>query len=761
MNNAEEDNVNGRVGGEDNGGEAEAEEAADELRGDGGNDDDSQVSDDDDGSLHSESTTDTDEPDDDVIPSEDEGEDGDGLGEESVEYTAEFISDRLPHICSIYDSLIAAIRGYTKSDVRRVARIVSERCKKPVEVLTIDLSGYRHDFKVAKRVTKILGGLDLRELKEVELEFDGSQDDIHPLKAAVVDHYISFLLRSVTSVTHLTRITVPILGSNEELWSEFLTRFKKSIVRLGIGAHWRGTGSGSRLNSNSIVRRLGQVPDLRHLMLHLSSRDAEPFVSVLFQGISHLQALQSLQIHISHCRDRRADTAAAVTGVDGVITLSRSLKRLSITRSPNALADESFDCCQVMESLLHSESVDWLRLDGLGLQATRLNPQDTTSNESIETIVLMNCTIEAPGWSLLQRFRGVKSIELTGVKSDLGYHASWSELFLVLPRLASFSDHSSGRMFGNQAGYLRQNCREHTLARVATRIASAPSPSLAKLSLETTAGVQGFCTRLPSLATLVRNSKGSLSLYHQDENGPTACNANLGFISSGVEQATSLTKFDLTCVRSSLTSPSVIAFLRALQASRSVDTFTGEFGVVVHWGEDPHCLDGALFDLFSLNKTLKCFGLRVKMFISDSSRQSLLAKCNETILSAVVRGLKHNQTLKELTYVSDSWLKNVTPSLLDALQHNVTLEGIRNDLGWRPRTIPEEVEWFLALNRYKRRCLVKASEVPIGCWSAVFERIVKDDRCDVLYHFLKRSLPLLRSRRGILRPVPPPIEEIN
>jgi hypothetical protein len=49
----------------------------------------------------------------------------------------------------------------------------------------------------------------------------------------------------------------------------------------------------------------------------------------------------------------------------------------------------------------------------------------------------------------------------------------------------------------------------------------------------------------------------------------------------------------------------------------------------------------------------------------------------------------------------------------------------------------------------------------LGLAFAVFERIVTDDRCDVLYPFLKRSLPLLQSRRGILPPVPPPVEEIN
>jgi hypothetical protein len=271
------------------------------------------------------------------------------------------------------------------------------------------------------------------------------------------------------------------------------------------------------------------------------------------------------------------------------------------------------------------------------------------------------------------------------------------------------------------------------------------SPKLSKLTLETTASDRkGHDRRLPSLADLVQHSKGSLTLIHVDDYYIRVGDANLSYIWTGLD-ASSLTELNLTFKCYGLTASAVVAFLSVLHRKRALKTFTGELYVNEEWDSD--CLDNVLFDLITTTSMIKTFGLRLRSLRSSSTKEY-----NVAILRTVIRGLEHNQSVTTLVSLP-RYFYAVTKSLLSLLQRNYTLERLLHYRFEEP--IEKEIKWLLDLNRYKRRCLLVPEQVPSGCWLGVVERIAKDQRPDVLYHFMKR-MPhsALRARRGHRRPAP-------
>jgi hypothetical protein len=129
--------------------------------------------------------------------------------------------------------------------------------------------------------------------------------------------------------------------------------------------------------------------------------------------------------------------------------------------------------------------------------------------------------------------------------------------------------------------------------------------------------------------------------------------------------------------------------------------------------------------MLSTNKVLNKFGLYVHLRVgardvSDMGHETVL-------LEAIVAGLVQNEAVTNLGVAPFT----VHTSFRDMLQTNTTLQFVSDERD-------PEITWLLTLNRYKRRLLLAPQQLPESLWTRVLEQIVRDNRADVLFHFVKR-----------------------
>jgi hypothetical protein len=179
------------------------------------------------------------------------------------------------------------------------------------------------------------------------------------------------------------------------------------------------------------------IATLPPIELYLNARDASPSVALLFQSFLQLRTLKTLSVKLFDAADG-GTTQTVLEGLIGLASLSKSLKTL---KSQMPRYDSGPEYRQLLESVLYSDVLDELELVGGCLLETSLGSDNANTNESIKRIVLSYCKVEASGWSILHRFRGLQTLELSAITSSI-YLTSYSELLLRLPRLEAFSDSS-------------------------------------------------------------------------------------------------------------------------------------------------------------------------------------------------------------------------------------------------------------------------------------------------------------------------------
>jgi hypothetical protein len=175
-----------------------------------------------------------------------------------------------------------------------------------------------------------------------------------------------------------------------------------------------------------------------------------------------------------------------------------------------------------------------------------------------------------------------------------------------------------------------------------------------------------------------------------------------------------------------------VSLLRSLERNRSLRRLTlaldlwpfGNFA-------DPSAVGAALRDLVANNRTLTQLGIGAAEW--------------EWAVPFVARGLEHNRDLQVLNF---SLLgpgemiaagATVSEEIANALRnHNTTLTEIRSLRYVDADSQSREIEWLLSLNEYRRQLMVDPGQVPAGLWTHVLDRIRRDGRADVMYHYVNR-----------------------
>jgi hypothetical protein len=294
-----------------------------------------------------------------------------------------------------------------------------------------------------------------------------------------------------------------------------------------------------------------------------------------------------------------------------------------------------------------------------------------------------------------------------------------------LPCLESFTDKNCHSSDGNAV------CRDQELAAIADNLDGLPM--LRNLVLTTHASpYAGRSSEFPSMEGLLRKMKGTLELDHY------GCgDDNTGFICAGLKEAQFLIHLHLRVTGLVLTPASVVPILGSLVKNRVLRTFKGSFEFSSP--ANPGTFDSVLISLLSTNTVLKTFHFKFQVSGSVhgcNNRESYKDK----LLDSIAAGLVHNESLESFEYEGP---KSYTAerSFRNMLEKNTTLLSVTG-------VYYPDIEWFLTLNRYKRRLLLSSVQIPDSWWTHVLERIAKDNRQDVLFHFLKR-LPssVLENRR--------------
>jgi hypothetical protein len=698
-----------------------------------------------------------------------------------------------------------------------------------VKAIIVDVGDSSHDMKVAIRITCILDCLGLSSLERfliVEESHDLGEGSLHPWKPFVVDHYITWMA-TATSITHPERLFTLHLGSlgyDPKVWDPFVSRFSSFAEVYLYLLKGAGRYPNCTLHATALALSLRRLSNLRLLQVQVLAAGVLGIVSSLFRGIASLPKLENFSCKIpvgtKRCDSCAKDFELVLQEIGSVLAHSPSLKQASIVlidgsgerfQDVGVLFDQlrfsssitrfmisDVAICEPKQTSFHKwflgRAKSQLELYGSETDWTPSNPSIT--NKSIKTLVLDDCSIGKSYSSVFSSFEGVEDVTLKvenwfsrGTQLSWSSRQSWSMLFRTHPQLKSFA---VGTVDLNNDGIDDE-------AILAALVASLDlATSLHDLTVCTNS-----CPRelLPSLEHLLRKCNEKLTLQHDGVNEGTAAS-----LCAGLRAAPFLTNLHLTVAGEEMTDQTVVSILQSLHENRTIKTFHGKF--LLYSPVEAGILDLVLRRLLSTTSVLESFGLEVllRQRLDDTYIEGvILPNYTELVVVPIARSLADNRALKVLCL---KCLKVMEPSsfalLSGMLKTNVTLERIKFHDLVKASKAKDEIEWFLTLNRYKRRCLVKESRptpvdgrtglndqnpfpfmevlpgsdhrppvsrlmsdrdplsasdpdsLPGGVWSSVLERIATDRREDVMYYFLRRTPKSLfvSSGRGLKRDSP-------
>jgi hypothetical protein len=684
-----------------------------------------------------------------------------------------------------------------------------------VERITVDVEHPTHDMKVARRITQMLDCLDLSSLGEFALVDEPSHAEdaaLHQWKPLVVDHFVKWMTAS-TSVTRPERLSsfrLECLGYDPNVWDAFVARFSSiQQVRVSIG-EGAAMYPNSAVYATALALSMRRLPHLRELCIVVHVAGASSLLlSCLCQGLGSLAQVERFDVFVrmretEMCDSCAMDSELALQEIGNALAFASSLKHVTISFN-DAAKKRIPDVGVLFDQLRSSGSItkvcltrvdvkgpkhtrfhrallarasNQLERSDVGPLPVRFNP--SIPNQSIKSLVLENCSIGKSYSSAFTFFEGIEDVTLTVEDwrpSDDAQQLSWSSqrawtnLFRTHPHLKSFA-------VGLVDFSVASIDEESILAALVASLHRAPS--LRDLTVCTnTSPRAGRTVSLPSLDRLFRTCNGKLTLQHEGVNDSSAES-----ICEGLQATTSLTDVRLTVAGEAMTIQTVPSILSALQENHTVETFHGTF--LFDSPVDVGFLDSVLEDLFLSNSVLESFGLDLLLRQRFDDETYIYGETppnyTDLVVAPIARALARNRSLKVICLTG---LEAVDPRsfalLFGMLKTNLTLERITFHGDVEDSEAKDEIEWLLALNRYKRRCLVQESNpvqapaddfparrlddpnlhplgevlvpedvrdplpaaadpesLPGGVWPSVLERIATDRREDVMYHFLRR-----------------------
>lgn len=627
---------------------------------------------------------------------------------------------------------IASVEQFTDREVGQVARALKEEegvVAGAVKDISIQLRHSRHTMAVAKRTTKILLAMGVADaLESLTIEYEDDGETSRAAKFMIFDHYLSSLSNSPRGASGVSsrlplQVHLECLCYDPRVWATFVNRFP-NIHSLSLGSPLLYLHNFNQRSVAAVADTFHGLSELRSVTANINVRGTSHTEAVarLFRGLSAAPQLESLCVQFDDDEDDEVgddqdfddsdgerDTTELVDSVNHLarlIATARSLKKFRFQINGNA-EQAGVDCIALLEEAVGSTALEEMELVNVHIRRSALRARDNATNQSLRELTLSQCFLFPEFWSPLPRFENLRSVRINDPRTSQ-HRASWLELFRRLPNLESFTD-------ANRDDHRIDHDQE--LAAIADNLDAMPL--LRNVVLATNASpYRGRSVEFPSLEVLVRKCKGTLDLDH------AGCgDDNVRFVCAGLNSALYLTHLHLSVTGLVMTPASVAAVIACLETNKTLQTFQGIFEVSSP--AERGTIDPVLTSMLSVNKVLKEFALYVhlRMGVRDSSDLGH----ENMLLEAIVAGLVHNETLKSLSVAPFK----VNTSFRDMLQKNTTLQFV-SDEG------DPEITWLLTLNRYKRRLLLAPQQLPESLWTRVLEQIVKDDRADVLFHFVKR-----------------------
>jgi hypothetical protein len=699
---------------------------------------------------------DGDEFDDDDELRHDDGDDESYAILTAEEFTEEVVAS-LPAV-QVDLTWIASIDELTDREVTRVVRALKEKVQKPCvkeeekeeageknvgpppraaasagadhrgKDLTIQLRHSRHTMAVAKRTTKVLTAIGVvGALQSLSIHYEDDGEGSRALKFAIVDHYLASLSNSAREAARAIAPRPPLtvhldcLGSDPQVWAKFVNRFP-NMESLSLGNPFLYLHNFNQRTVAAVADSLHNMPALQSFTVNINVRGSSHTETVarLLRGMSAAPQLKTLCVQFDDDQDDEVDDDGdfdddsdeehdATELVDSInhlarfIATARFLRKFSFQLS-GAAQQANVDCIALLDHAVGSTTLEEIQLTDTHLRHSSFGSQDAAANQSLKELTLTLSVLSPEFWSPLHRFENLRSVRLDNPRASQ-HRVSWSELFRQLPKLESFSD-------ANLDDHRIDHDEEvAAIARNLDRM-----PLLRNLVLATHASpYAGRSVEFPSLEVLFQKCKGTLDLDH------TGCgDDNVRFVCAGLNEARYLTHLHLRVTGLVLTPASVASIIGCLETNGTLQTFNGifELSSPVLRGT----FDAVLTSLLSANNVLTKFGL----FVHDVRNASELGNKN-MLLEPVVAGLALNETLKSISLAPFE----ADASFRAMLQKNATLQYVEG-------VSDPDIAWLLTLNRYKRRLLLTPRQLPESLWTRVLEQIVKDDRADVLFHFMKR-----------------------